>query len=81
MKDSSSGNPVTDAQVQMSINMELMNMGTAQASIKGGNPTYIATFDKNRVFSMFGVWDIRLTIQSPASAPVMAVFPVTLRGT
>jgi len=56
-------------------------MGTAQASIKGGNPTYIATFDKNRAFSMFGVWDIRLTIQRPASAPVMAVFPVTLRGT
>src|SRR5216684_6616119 len=36
MKESSSGNPVTDAQVQMSINMELMNMGTARANVKGG---------------------------------------------
>jgi hypothetical protein len=29
---------------------------------------------------MFGVWDIRLTIQRPASAPVMAVFSVTLNN-
>jgi methionine-rich copper-binding protein CopC/putative copper export protein len=75
-----SGNPVTDAQVQLSTNMELMNMGTAQASVKGGNPTYIATFSKDAAFSMFGVWDIAVRIQRPNQAPVQAIFKVTLAG-
>ena len=76
----SSGNPVTDAQVQLRANMELMDMGTAQATVKGGNPTYIATFNKDAAFSMFGVWDIALRIQRPNQAPVQAVFKVTLEG-
>jgi hypothetical protein len=76
----SSGNPVTDAQVQLRTNMELMNMGTAQATVKGGNPTYFATFGKDAAFSMFGVWDIAVRIQRPNQAPVQAVFKVTLEG-
>ena len=76
----SSGNPVTDAQVQLRTNMELMNMGTAQATVKGGNPTYIAAFNKDAAFSMFGVWDIAVRIQRPNQAPVQAVFKVTLQG-
>jgi methionine-rich copper-binding protein CopC/putative copper export protein len=76
----SSGNPVTDAQVQLRTNMELMNMGTAQATVKGGNPTYIAAFNKDAAFSMFGVWDIAVRIQRPNQAPVQAVFKVTLEG-
>jgi methionine-rich copper-binding protein CopC/putative copper export protein len=76
----SSGNPVTDAQVQLRTNMELMNMGTAQATVKGGNPTYIATFNKDAAFSMFGVWDIAVRIQRTNQAPVQAVFKVTLEG-
>ncbi len=76
----SSGNPVTDAQVQLRTNMELMNMGTAQATVKGGNPTYIAPFNKDAAFSMFGVWDIAVRIQRPNQAPVQAVFKVTLEG-
>lgn len=73
-----SGIPVTDAQVQITTNMDLMDMGTAHETVKGGNPTYIATFDKNAAFSMFGVWDIRLNIQRPHRAPVQVTFPVTL---
>ena len=76
----SSGNPVTDAQVQLRTNMELMDMGTAQATVKGGNPTYIATFNKDAAFSMFGVWDIAVHIQRPSQAPVQAIFKVTLTG-
>lgn len=76
----SSGNPVTDAQVQFRTNMELMDMGTAQATVKGGNPTYIATFNKDAAFSMFGVWDIAVRIQRPNQAPVQAIFKVTLAG-
>ncbi len=76
----SSGNPVTDAQVQLRTNMELMNMGTAQTTVKGGNPTYIATFNKDAAFSMFGVWDIAVRIQRPNQAPVQSLFKVTLEG-
>jgi len=76
----SSGNPVTDAQVQLRTNMELMDMGTAQATVKGGNPTYIAPFSKDAAFSMFGVWDIAVRIQRPNQAPVQALFKVTLEG-
>ncbi len=71
------GNPVTDAQVQLSTNMELMDMGTAHATVKGGNPTYIATFNKDAAFSMFGAWDITVRIQRPNQAVVQAVFKVT----
>jgi uncharacterized membrane protein len=74
----SSGNPVSDAQVQVSTNMEVMDMGTAHATIKGGNPTYIATFSSDAAFSMGGTWDISLKIQRPNQAPVQVTFQVTL---
>jgi hypothetical protein len=76
----SHGNPVTDAEVQLRTNMELMDMGTAHAIVKGGNPTYIATFNKDAAFSMFGEWDITLRIQRPHQPLVETVFKVTLAG-
>jgi copper transport protein len=75
-----SGNPVTDAQVQITINMEVMNMGTAQNTIKGGNPTYIGFFGKDEAFSMLGVWDVAVKIQRPNQTPVQVTFQVTLAG-
>jgi len=74
----SQGNPVTDAQVQLSTNMELMVMGTAHATVKGGNPTYIATFNKDAAFSMSGAWDITVRIQRPNQVVVQTIFKVTL---
>ncbi len=74
------GNLVTDAQVQISINMEIMNMGTARAMIKGGNPTYIATFGKDVTFSMFGVWDVVLKINRLNQVPAQVTFQVMLGG-
>jgi len=71
---------VTDAQVEMTINMELMDMGTAQATVKGGNPVYIVTFDKGTAFSMFGVWDVLVRISRPDQKPVGVTFQVTLTG-
>src|SRR6266852_2911225 len=72
----SQGNPVTDAQVQLSTNMELMVMGTAHATVKGGNPTYIATFNKDAAFSMSGAWDITVRIQRPNQVVVQTIFKV-----
>ena len=74
----SSGNPVTDAQVQIAINMEIMDMGTAHATIQGGKPVYVATFSKDQTFSMQGLWDIVLKIQRPNQAPMQVTFQVTL---
>ena len=74
----SSGNPVTDAQMQIAINMEIMDMGTAYAKIQSGKPAYVATFSKDETFSMQGLWDIVLQIQRPNQAPMQVTFQVTL---
>lgn len=79
----SSGKPVTGAQVEVSANMQVMDMGTSRASATGSanNPTYIATFGPNTTaFSMAGLWNITLTIQRPGQAPLQTTFQVTLTG-
>jgi len=74
----STGNPVTDAQVHISIDMVTMYMGTAIATINGGGPTYMAVFKKNETFSMSGLWNITLKIQRPKQAPAQVSFQVPL---
>jgi hypothetical protein len=59
--------------------MELMDMGTAHATIRGGKTTYIATFSKDEAFSMGGLWDVVLKIQRPNQAPMQVTFQVTLQ--
>ena len=76
----SNGNPITDAQIQININMVTMNMGTASATIKSGDPTYVAVFNKDETFSMPGLWDIALKIQRPNQTPVQESFQVTFTG-
>ena len=76
--DSKSGQLVTNAQVQMSINMAIMDMGTTSTNLRAGNPTYVATFDKQTTFSMAGQWEIRLRIQRPGQPSQQATFTVTL---
>ena len=78
--NNSNGNPITDAQVQININMVTMNMGTASATIKSGDPTYVAVFKKDEAFSMPGLWDIPLKIQRPNQTPVQVSFQVALTG-
>jgi len=79
MKDAN-GNPVSNAQVQLRTNMEVMDMGTAHVTISSGNPTYIATFAKDAAFSMFGRWDIALIIRQPGQAPLQTTFTVNLNA-
>lgn len=76
----SNGNPVTDAQVQISTNMIVMDMVTARKTAQGGNSTYIAVFSKDEAFSMYGDWYIDLLIQRPQQQPVHVTFIVTLAG-
>ncbi|HYX50320.1 MAG TPA: copper resistance protein CopC [Ktedonobacteraceae bacterium] len=72
----SNGNPITNAQLRININMLTMDMGTASATINGGNPTYVAVFKKGKSFTMAGLWDIALNIQRPSRAPVQVSFQV-----
>lgn len=74
----SNGQPVNDAQVKLSIDMQIMNMGTSAITINKGNPLYVATFDKNATFNMAGVWQIQLEIQRPGQQIQKKTFAVNL---
>ncbi|HLH60072.1 MAG TPA: CopD family protein [Ktedonobacteraceae bacterium] len=77
LKDSN-GKPVTDAKVQLSTNMEIMDMGTTSKSISGGKPAYVATFASGEAFDMEGVWDIFVHIERPGQQPLQVQFQVTV---
>jgi hypothetical protein len=72
-----SGQPVTDAQVKLTTNMELMDMGTTSTTLKSENSVYSAAFDKS-VFSMAGPWDIAISIQRPNHPAVQMRFKVNI---
>ena len=74
----SEGKPVINAQVRLTINMQVMDMGTGSAVINGGNPVYVTTFAKNAAFNMAGVWVINVEIQQPGQSAVQGTFQVTL---
>ncbi len=65
---------VSNALVRLTVNMQIMDMGTAHLSIPAGNPTYVATFDKHTTFSMPGIWLIQVSIQRPKQPPVQTTF-------
>lgn len=71
---------ITDARIQLTTAMESMDMGKASRIIIGSSPGYVATFDGTSAFSMFGVWDIALSISRPGHAPVQALFQITPTG-
>jgi putative copper export protein/methionine-rich copper-binding protein CopC len=73
----SNGQPVTDAEVTMTTNMQVMDMGTTSTHIQGGNAVYSAAFERN-VFSMSGVWDINVSIQRPNQPAVQMQFKVNI---
>lgn len=70
------GKPVTDATVKLNINMEIMDMGTANATINGGSSTYSTTFNANQVFTMAGPWVIQVEIDRPNQQTVHLTFHV-----
>lgn len=68
---------ITDARIQLTTAMESMDMGKASRTIQSGSPTYVTTFDGTSAFSMFGVWNISLSISRPGHAPVQVLFQIT----
>ena len=80
LKDSITGQPVTNARIRATTNMQIMDMGTVNKELAaaGNNSTYVAAFQPGESFSMIGAWVISLTIQQPGHAPVQTQFVVTL---
>lgn len=59
------GKPVTDAEVELRINMQAMDMGTTHVTLHAGNPIYSTTFNARTTFSMPGLWVIHVQVQRP----------------
>ncbi|HEU0001620.1 MAG TPA: copper resistance protein CopC [Ktedonobacteraceae bacterium] len=80
LKDNATGQPVTNAHIQATTNMQIMDMGTAnkELSTADNNAPYTTTFQPGEAFSMIGAWVITLNIQQPGHTAVQTQFVVTL---
>jgi hypothetical protein len=67
---------VTDATVKLSINMEIMNMGTINTTVQGGNAVYTTSFPTGQAFSMAGPWLLQVEVDRAGQPPVHATFQV-----
>lgn len=72
------GQAITGATVKLSINMEIMNMGTISTTAQGNHAVYTASFPANRAFSMPGPWILQVEIDRPSQQPVNATFQVVI---
>lgn len=70
------GRPVNDATVKLRINMQIMDMGEASASVHSNGSSYSATFRAGQTFSMAGAWIIQVEIDRPQHAPAHATFHI-----
>ncbi len=70
------GKAVTDATVKLSINMVIMNMGTANVTLPGGNAAYTTSFTAKQAFSMAGPWTLQIEVDRPGQPPVSMTFQV-----
>lgn len=73
-----SGQPVENAQIAATTNMQAMDMGTTRVTMSGGKPVYRAMFPADSAFSMFGLWNIMLLIRQPGHTSVQIVFTILL---
>ena len=67
---------VTGATVKLSINMELMNMGIAEATMHGNGVSYTAIFSATSTFTMGGTWAVQVEIDRPQQPLVHLTFQV-----
>jgi hypothetical protein len=64
------GTLLTEARVQLTTNMLIMDMGTVQKTITKGTPSYVARLGKATAFSMEGFWFVDVRIERAAHAPL-----------
>jgi putative copper export protein/methionine-rich copper-binding protein CopC len=73
------GKPVSNAQVKFTVNMQIMDMGTASANVTGGSPVYEAVFTARQAFSMAGAWSVAVEIDRPNQQAVHLTFQVMVQ--
>ena len=72
------GKSVTNAKVELIINMQGMDMGTAIKQAGTHNATYVATFAPGESFSMSAQWNVEIRFQVPGQAAQKTSFQVTV---
>lgn len=70
------GHALSDATVKLSLDMQIMNMGTASATINGGNTSYTTTFKADQAFTMAGTWIVQVEVDRPNQPAVHLTFHV-----
>ncbi len=72
------GGAITDATVKVQINMDIMNMGTASATLSDASATYSTLFKASQTFTMAGAWTVQVTILRPHQTTVQTLFKINV---
>lgn len=70
------GKAITDATVKLTVNMEIMDMGTVNQTLANGGTGYAATFPADSTFSMEGLWAIKVDITRSGQQPASLTFRI-----
>lgn len=70
------GTTINNATVKLTLNMQIMDMGTASATLNGGSASYTTTFKPDQAFSMAGVWVILVEVDQPNQQAAHLTFHV-----
>jgi len=73
------GKPVSNAQIKLTVNMQIMDMGTAHANVTGSSSVYVATFTASQAFTMAGAWSVGVEIDRPNQQAVHLTFQVMVQ--
>ncbi len=73
------GKPVSDAQVRISVNMVIMNMGqVGTVASHESSATYRAVFDPTQSFTMEGAWAVEVEVTRAGQPEIQFVFHVII---
>ena len=73
------GRFISDAQVEVNVNMQIMDMGTTRQTLHANNSIYTMALDKGKGFNMAGLWSVSLSIQRPGQAPLQTTFQINIQ--
>lgn len=72
------GKTVSNAVVKLSVNMQIMDMGTSSVTLPGGSPVYTASFTPDKAFAMAGPWVVQIEVNRPGQQTVHFTFQVLI---
>ena len=72
------GKPITNAQIKLRLNMDVMDMGTTTATLTANHAVYAMAFSANQAFTMGGSWTLQITIVRPNLSAVNMTFQIAV---